>query len=205
MQTLSSKLPDTFDLSLNQHIYGLRQVRYPDDLPLLHRWMHTEHVIPQWQLNKPELELHIFFEKMLADDHQRLYLITLDGAPIGYTEVYECARDRLARYYPADNYDMGFHVLLGEQECLGRGHFQPIYLMLGDFILRHNPKSEKVVGEPDVTIPLFRFFAKSLAIEAQCQLQMPEKTATLYFWHREQFYQSPAYNRYFNKPDRKAS
>jgi RimJ/RimL family protein N-acetyltransferase len=195
MQTLSSRLPDTFSLSMNQHIYGLNQVRYPDDLPLLYRWMHSEHVIPQWQLNKSALELQVFFEKMLADDHQRLYLITLDSHPVGYAEIYECARDRIARYYPAAQEDIGIHLLLGEARILGRGHFAPVMVLLADFIFRHLPEVDKAIGEPSSEVSIFRHAAKSLGFEEQKQISLPEKTATLFFWPRIEFYQSSGYNK----------
>ncbi|HEE6537592.1 TPA: acetyltransferase, partial [Acinetobacter baumannii] len=52
MLTLSQKLPDYFEYIENDVSYSLRQVQYPQDIPLLHRWMHEPHVIPQWQLNK---------------------------------------------------------------------------------------------------------------------------------------------------------
>lgn len=195
MQTISSTLPDNFSLEMNNHTYGLRQVRYPDDLPLLHKWMHTEHVIPQWQLNKPELELHIYFEKMLADDHQRLYIITLDGRDIGYSEIYECYRDRIARYYDALPYDMGFHELLGEPDVLGHGHFLPVLMLQAECILRHVPQTEKVIGEPDVTLSFFRFYAKKLGMAEHKRIDLPEKLASLYFCYRNDFYQSRAYNK----------
>lgn len=50
--------------------------------------MHEPHVIPQWQLNKSELELQVYFDKMLADDHHRLLIVGIDGKDVGYTEIY---------------------------------------------------------------------------------------------------------------------
>ena len=58
-----TKLPDYFEYIENDVSYSLRQVQYPQDIPLLHRWMHEPHVIPQWQLNKSEIELKVYFEK----------------------------------------------------------------------------------------------------------------------------------------------
>ena len=52
MLTLSQKLPDYFEYYEDGTQYYLRQVQYPQDIPLLHQWMHEPHVIPQWQLNK---------------------------------------------------------------------------------------------------------------------------------------------------------
>ena len=95
MQTLSSKLPNEFTYQENGILYALRALTLPQDFPLLYKWMHEPHVIPQWQLNKPELELAVYFEKMLIDDHQRLYIIQIEGQDAGYLEIYEAKRDRL--------------------------------------------------------------------------------------------------------------
>ena len=64
MLTLSQKLPDYFEYYEDGTQYYLRQVQYPQDIPLLHQWMHEPHVIPQWQLNKSELDLQVYFDKM---------------------------------------------------------------------------------------------------------------------------------------------
>jgi acetyl CoA:N6-hydroxylysine acetyl transferase len=195
METISRTLPNTFSTAMNNHHYGLQQVSYPDDLPLLHQWMHTDHVIPQWQLNKPKVELHVFFEKMLADDHQRLYLITLDGEPIGYAEIYECYRDRIARYYDAKQHDMGIHLLFGEPSVLGKGHFRPTVSMLAEFIFSNNSTTEKMIIEPDSEVPAFQRAANDLGLEEQKKITLPEKTASLLFLFRDQFHQSPCYQK----------
>lgn len=199
MEAISQSLPNEFRIPMNRHEYGLKQVRYPDDLPLLYRWMHAEHVIPQWQLNKPELELHVFFEKMLADDHQRLYLIMIDGQPAGYTEIYECYRDRIARYYDADQYDMGIHLLLGETRFLKKGHFRPTISMLAEFIFRSHSRVEKMIIEPDCEVPAFRHAAKDLSLEEKKRIDLPEKTASLLFLRRERFLRSPCYHKFILK------
>ncbi|MEG2921972.1 MAG: GNAT family N-acetyltransferase, partial [Acinetobacter sp.] len=104
MNTISQRLPDYYEYHENGTQYYLRQVQYPQDIPLLHQWMHEPHVIPQWQLNKSELDLQVYFDKMLADDHQRLLIVGVDGKDVGYTEIYEGKRDRLGRYYEGDDH-----------------------------------------------------------------------------------------------------
>lgn len=188
MTTLSKQLPDQFSLTLAQQEYGLKQVSYPDDMALLYKWMHSEHVIPQWQLNEPMDKLSAFFEKMLADDHQRLYLVMLEGKPIGYTEIYEAYRDRLARYYEADKDDLGWHLLLGELSAFGKGHLRAIAAMLNHFIFQ-NTSAKKIVGEPDKNVKPYAKAAEDFAYIAQGELVMPEKTATLYFCNKDSFYQ----------------
>ncbi len=187
LDTHSSRLPDQYELDdYQQMAIGLRQLRYPDDMPLLRRWMHSGHVIPQWHLNKPISELNVHFEKMLADDHQRLYLIGVNGQWVGYTEIYEAARDRLARYYPANDDDFGWHLLIGELSAYGNGYLRPIVRTLSHFIFEHTP-ARRIVGEPDHSAKAYEVVAEGLCYEPGGLIHMPEKIAMLYFCDRDRF------------------
>ncbi|CAM3484702.1 hypothetical protein GCM10016272_08210 [Psychrobacter glaciei] len=192
MPTITQNLPDTFSIEAYQKTFALRPVKYPDDMPLLYKWMHAEHVVDQWQLHLPMPQLKTHFEKMLADDHQRLYLILCDDKPIGYTEVYETARDRLSHYYKAKETDMGWHILLGDPAVVGKGYLKPTGLMISKFIFEHT-EAKKIVGEPDSKVEVYQWVADSFAYRVQRLIEMPEKTAALYFCNRDEFLESRGY------------
>ncbi|MDO6646809.1 GNAT family N-acetyltransferase, partial [Acinetobacter guillouiae] len=80
---LSQQLPDFDEDYENSNTLYLRQVTYPDDMALLHKWMHEPPVIPQWQLNKSVTDLKFYFEKQLADAHHRVFLVGVDGQDVG--------------------------------------------------------------------------------------------------------------------------
>jgi len=192
MPTITQNLPDTFSIEAYQKTFALRPVKYPDDMPLLYKWMHAEHVVDQWQLHLPMPQLKTHFEKMLADDHQRLYLILCDDKPIGYTEIYETARDRLSQYYKAKETDMGWHILLGDPAVVGKGYLKPTGLMISKFIFEHT-EAKKIVGEPDSKVEVYQWLADSFAYKVQRLIEMPEKTAALYFCNRDEFLESRGY------------
>lgn len=185
--TLSQKLPNYYSYHEDGVKFSLIQVSYPEHIELLHRWMNMPHIIPQWQLNKSLTELSVYFEKMLADDHQRLYLVGINDEWVGYTEIYEGARDRLSGYYDADENDLGWHLLLAEQTAFGKGYLRTIIRLLSFFIFEHSPAS-KIVGEPDASVKPYEVVAQSLKYMPQYLIQMPEKTAMLYFCDRKAFY-----------------
>lgn len=187
MITISKKLPESFEYSEKNIQYGLREVILPQDFPLLFKWMHEPHVVSQWQMDKPELELEVYFERMAVDDHQRLYIIQIQGRDVGYLEIYEAARDRLALYYAADPHDLGWHVLLGEKDVVGKGHFRAVMRMMSYFIFE-NSLADKIVGEPDENVKSYGYVADEIAFEAQKKIKMPEKTAVLYHCFRKEFY-----------------
>lgn len=187
MKTISQQLPDYFEYFEDGTQYYLRQVQYPQDIPLLHQWMHEPHVIPQWQLNKSELDLQVYFDKMLADDHQRLLIVGVDGKDVGYTEIYEGKRDRLGRYYDGDDNDLGWHLLFGDKSVFGKGFLRPTIRLLSFYIFEHS-KAKKIVGEPDHTVKPYAAVVAEVCYETQRLIPMPEKTAMLYYCFRETFY-----------------
>ena len=187
MPTITQNLPDTFTVEAYQKTFGLRAVKYPEDMPLLYKWMHAEHVVEQWQLHLPMPQLRVHFEKMLADDHQRLYLITCEGVAIGYTEIYETARDRLSHYYKAKESDMGWHILLGDPAVVGKGYLKPTGMMISKFIFEHTD-AKKIVVEPDSKVEIYQWVADSFAYHIQRLIDMPEKKASLYFLNSNEFF-----------------
>lgn len=188
MTTLSRQLPDFYEYYENETQFYLRQMRYPEDIALVHKWMHEPHVIPQWQLNKSEIELKVYYEKMLADDHHRILIVGVDGVDVGYTEIYEGKRDRLGRYYEGDENDLGWHLLFGEKSVFGKGCLRPTMRLLSFYIFE-NAVSAKIVGEPDHSVKPYAAVVEDMCYEAQRLIPMPEKTAMLYYCFRETFYQ----------------
>lgn len=188
MKTLSRQLPDFYEYYENGTQFYLRQVKYPDDMALLHKWMHEPHVIPQWQLNKSEVELKVYFEKQLADDHHRLLIVGVDGQDVGYTEIYEGKRDRLGLYYSGHELDLGWHLLFGEKSAFGKGYLRAVMRLLSFYIFE-NAASLKIVGEPDSKVEPYAAVVEDMCYEAQGIIPMPEKDAMLYYCFRETFYQ----------------
>ncbi|MDI1223830.1 MULTISPECIES: GNAT family N-acetyltransferase [Acinetobacter] len=188
MKTLSQQLPDFYEYYENSNQFYLRQVKYPDDMALLHKWMHEPHVIPQWQLNKSETDLKVYFEKQLADDHHRLFIVGVDGQDVGYAEIYEAKRDRLSRYYTAHELDLGWHLLFGEKSAFGKGYLRTVARLLNFYIFEH-ANSLKIVGEPDSTVKPYAAVVEEMCYETQGILRMPEKDAMLYYCFRNTFYQ----------------
>ncbi|OTG79507.1 acetyltransferase [Acinetobacter sp. ANC 5054] len=188
MTTLSRQLPDFYEYHENETQFYLRQMRYPEDMALVHKWMHEPHVIPQWQLNKSEIELKVYYEKMLADDHHRILIVGVDGVDVGYTEIYEGKRDRLGMFYEGDENDLGWHLLFGEKSVFGKGYLRPTMRLLSFYIFE-NAASAKIVGEPDHSVKPYAAVVEDMCYEAQRLIPMPEKTAMLYYCFRETFYQ----------------
>ncbi|WP_432785960.1 hypothetical protein AAEX37_00077 [Oligella sp. MSHR50489EDL] len=177
------KLPD-FDV-------GFHKVRFPFDVPLLHKWLNTKHTIEQWQLNKSLAELLVHFEKVVHDDHQELYLISCDSVPFAYCEIYTASYDRLAKYYKVDPLDVGWHVLIGEREFLGKSFAEVLVYAVSHFIFSHS-NSKRIIVEPDVRVKWHHVISR-FAYKNDSIIEFPEKRANIFLCYKNEFYTSSGY------------
>ncbi|WP_051432044.1 GNAT family N-acetyltransferase [Rhodovibrio salinarum] len=117
-------------------------------LDRFHRWM-----------NDPRVDA--FFEEAGSLDYHRDYLRALtanpgmlpligcfDDAPFAYFEVYWAQESRLGPYYDADDYDRGWHVLVGEDAFRGKAYIAAWLPSLVHFMLLDDPRTQRIVGEP---------------------------------------------------------
>ncbi len=65
-------------------------------------------------------------------------------------------------------------------------------MMITKFIFEHT-EAKKIVGEPDSKVEVYQWVADSFAYRVQRLIEMPEKTAALYFCNRDEFLESRGY------------
>jgi len=91
------------------------------ELPLVAAWLERDHVRPWWPAPPEGIEAH-YGPALAGLDPADLYLILLDGRPVGMIETY------LVADYP--EYDLlvgvgpgvaGVDIMIGEREHVGRG------------------------------------------------------------------------------------
>lgn len=90
------------------------------DLPLVDRWLHSEHVRSWWPPD-PDLEAH-YGPALAGEDPTVVQLILEDGRPVGLIQSYVVVDnpewEALVRVGPGV---AGVDLLLGEPEAVGRG------------------------------------------------------------------------------------
>jgi len=92
-----------------------------DDLPLVEHWLHEPHVGPWWKVS----DFDDVTRAMRGDDPVDTWLLVLDGADVGYFQVYDVGYD--AEYRAAcatvgvESGTAGMDYLLGDARLIGRG------------------------------------------------------------------------------------
>lgn len=120
-----------------------------DDPAMLVSWFARPHLVETWEQEWSEAKWRADSTHRLAGDYSRPLIVSLDGAEIGYVELYRPARDEIARLYPVDPYDMGIHIATADPALTGRGVMSGWLAELAQALFDADSRCRRVVLEPD--------------------------------------------------------
>jgi len=130
--------------------WSLRQVSAQGaDPELVSRWMNEPHVALFWEQAWPPQRWAEAIAGQLAGDCSRPYLVSYEGTPVAYVEIYRTPRDVVGLRYPADPYDLGLHLAIGEREQTLRGLGRKLVRALADGLAVADPRCRRVLADPD--------------------------------------------------------
>jgi acetyl CoA:N6-hydroxylysine acetyl transferase len=119
-----------------------------DDLDDFHEWHNQPRVLHFWELNKPKEELRDYIKNGLKDPHQFPVIVEVDGEKLGYFEFYWVKEDRLGPYYDSEDYDRGFHFLVGNTKFLGFTNTDALLKHVLHFLFLDDARTKRVMAEP---------------------------------------------------------
>jgi acetyl CoA:N6-hydroxylysine acetyl transferase len=162
---------------------ALRPVR-SNDVTIIHQWMNDPDVAMWWDLAKSEQDVASYLQDQIESEHSDAFVVELDDEPVGYVEIYDVKRDRLAKYWVASTNDVGVHILIGEAKQRGRGIGAALLEGLSAWLLvsptpSTNKIAERVIAEPDATnMASVRAFQRAGFAQSEF-VELPEKRAAL--------------------------
>lgn len=175
--------------AIAKHI-SFRVAEVARDLDTFHEWHNQPRVYEFWELNKPKSELKEYLEKGLKDPHQTPYILEIDGAPVGYFELYWTPEDRLGPYYEYQPFDRGFHFLIGSRAHLGLVNTDAILKALCHFVFLDDPRTRRLMAEPRAdNRKVLRYVEVFPVWKKLKEFDFPHKRAALIEGKREAFFQ----------------
>lgn len=127
---------------------SFRVASIEEDLERLNRWMNDPRVAVIWD-EAGDLEKHrAYLSGLLADPHMIPLIGCFDGVPFAYFEIYWAKENRLGPFYDADDYDRGWHVLVGEDAYRGRARVAAWLPSLMHYLFLADCRTQRIVGEP---------------------------------------------------------
>lgn len=120
-------------------------------LPAFHRWMNDPRVAEIWEETGDLAQHRAYLEERRADPHVVPVIGSFGGVPFGYFELYWARENRLGPHYEAQDYDRGWHVLVGEEAFRGKAYISAWLPSLMHFMFLDDPRTQRIVGEPRAT------------------------------------------------------
>ena len=108
--------------------------------------------------------------------------------PFGYFEVYWAKENRIAPFYDADDYDRGWHVVVGEDAYRGRRYISAWLPSLMHYMFLDDCRTQRIVGEPAAA---HSQQLRNLELSGFAKIKnfdFPHKRATLVMLLRERFF-----------------
>lgn len=167
---------------------SFRVATIDQDLDRLHRWMNDPRVAAIWE-EAGDLDKHRqYLGGILADPHMIPLIGCFDGAPFGYFEIYWARENRIGPFYDVDDYDRGWHVLVGEDGFRGRDYVSAWLPSLMHYLFLDDPRTRRIVGEPRADHAQQLRNLDRAGFARIKQFDFPHKRATLVMLLRERFF-----------------
>lgn len=167
---------------------SFRAVDIPHDLECFHRWMNEPEVARAWG-EAGELPRHRdYLERIAADPHAAGLISCLDGEAFGYFEMYWAREDRIAPFYDVEDFDRGWHVLIGEPRFRGRPFITAWMPSFSHYLFLDDCRTRRIVIEPRVdNHRMIRSLGKC-GYACLKEFDFPHKRAMLGMLTRERFF-----------------
>nr|WP_314489934.1 GNAT family N-acetyltransferase [uncultured Pseudomonas sp.] len=167
---------------------SLRALDIDEDLPRFNRWQNNPRVLAFWE-EGGSLEQHRQYLQNLAADPHTLPLIgCFDDEPFAYFEAYWAKEDRIAPFYPADDYDRGIHMLVGEEHQRGPHKVASWMTALVHYLFLDDPRTQRVVAEPRADNQRMIDYLQGVGFHCDKAFDFPHKRAALMVLGRERFF-----------------
>lgn len=168
--------------------FSFRALQLDEDLVRVNRWMNEPAVAQVWQ-EEGDLNKHRDYLTAIEEDpHIYSMIACLDDEPFGYFEAYWAKENRIAPFYEANDYDRGWHVLIGEPAFRGKSFATAWLTSISHYLFLNDVRTQRIVGEPRIDhIQQIRNLDRSGYAKVK-EFDFPHKRAQLVMLLREQFF-----------------
>ena len=157
----------------------LREAHGPADAERISGWMQSELLYTfrqPWSVERWEEELDLLNRQPFTQP----YILSAEGAPIGYIEVYRPAHMSIGASRPTDPRTVGIHIGVADTSRVGKGMGRDLVTLFGvAALLGDKALFSHALGEPNLLNNAARGAAKHTMGGEVAQLAFPHKCAAL--------------------------
>lgn len=167
---------------------SFRAVNIEHDLERFSRWMNDPVVAQAWREEGDLAKHKTYLEGIAADPHSIGLVGCFNDEAFGYFEVYWAKEDRISPFYHADDFDRGWHVLIGEPRFRGKPFVTAWMPSISHYLFLDDCRTRHVVIEPRAdNHKMIRNLAKCGYANLK-EFEFPHKRAMLGMLLRERFF-----------------
>lgn len=167
---------------------SFRTIDLQHDLESFSRWMNDPIVAAAWREEGDLAKHRAYLEYINGDPHVIALVASLDDQAFGYFEVYWAKEDRVAPFYDADDFDRGWHVLIGEPGFRGKPFVTAWLPSISHYLFLNDCRTQRIVIEPrSDNYKMIRNLGKCGYVNLK-EFDFPHKRATLAMLLRERFF-----------------
>lgn len=157
----------------------LREAHGPADAERISGWMQSELLYTfrqPWSVERWEEELDLLNSQPFTQP----YILSAEGSPIGYIEVYRPAHMSIGASRPTDPRTVGIHIGVADTSRVGKGMGRDLVTLFGvAALLGDKALFSHALGEPNLLNNAARGAAKHTMGGEVAQLAFPHKCAAL--------------------------
>jgi acetyl CoA:N6-hydroxylysine acetyl transferase len=168
---------------------SLRTLSVEHDLERFNRWQNTPRVLQFWKEGGTLAQHHDYLSRLEQDPHTVTLIGCFDDQPFAYFEAYWAKEDRIAPFYPVDDYDRGVHMLVGEDTHRGPHKVASWLSALTHYLFLDDPRTQHVVAEPRADNDKMIGYLQAQGFYREKTFDFPHKRAALMRVGREAFFE----------------
>ncbi|MCX2698825.1 GNAT family N-acetyltransferase [Ochrobactrum chromiisoli] len=167
---------------------SLRPIDRRTDLDMFYAWMNQGRVSFFWELAQSREALETYLCEQESDAHIFGVIASFDHEPAGYFEFYWAREDRLGPHYESEDFDRGWHGLIGNPRHLGRPKTLALFRSVTHYLFLDEPRTRRIVGEPRASHQKMLSYCADVAYDKVKEFDFPHKRAALVCCERERFF-----------------
>jgi len=161
------------------------------DLVTFNKWMNDPEIDFFWEESGSLDDHREYINERLKPNSVNLPLIALlDDQPFGYFEVYWAKEDRMSIYYPVENFDRGWHVLIGDKAYRGKSFVSAWMPSISHYLFLDDSRTQRIVIEPRIDNNKMIKNLNKCGYAHLKTFNFPHKRAMLGMLERENFFSS---------------
>jgi RimJ/RimL family protein N-acetyltransferase len=179
-----------FNFEGDQTEIALFTASIEEHLDVFSKWHNTDRVNEFWGERGTKEKHRAYLQKQIDDPHVMPVFARWNYTTFAYFEIYWAKEDNIAPFADAQDYDRGFHALVGEQDCRGP-HIVPHWIAaVTHYCFLSDPRTMRVMLEPRVDNDKFINYLSASGYTREKDFDFPHKRAALMSITRESFFES---------------